>query len=273
LSHSNRKPFQSGGLKAYDQLIAIEAHLHTRQQQLGTDPYLAELHRRLKVALPSASELAASVRQAHTCLSRLEHYLAHVTLPPLPNRSTQTQAQTSLPNLELPVERSATPPTCQSELPLTPQSEVPPLTPVVVTQGSEVEPQTQENSTLAAQSEVALAAQSEASPIPSNSQTVHLRLEQMVDQWRQSARLNSTLEKVCRKWDSMADKWLPAVLLCYDIPGLPRNNLKLEARFGQLRAHQRRVSGHPLASTGSWTTPVPYLGRGRTLELLTFGSD
>lgn len=38
LSHANRKPFQCGGLKAYDQLLAVEAHLHTRQQQLGSDP-------------------------------------------------------------------------------------------------------------------------------------------------------------------------------------------------------------------------------------------
>ncbi len=80
LSHSNRKPFQCGGLKAYDQLIAVEAHLHTRQQQLGTDPYLAQLHRRVKAALQSSSELAGSVRQAHTCLRQLEHYLAQVTL-------------------------------------------------------------------------------------------------------------------------------------------------------------------------------------------------
>ena len=81
----------------------------------------------------------------------------------------------------------------------------------------------------------------------------------MVDQWRQSALLNTTLEKVCRKWDSMADKWLPAILHCYDIPGLPRNNLKLEARFGQLRAHQRRVSGR------KETTPLRRLAPGQLL--------
>ncbi len=30
---------------------------------------------------------------------------------------------------------------------------------------------------------------------------------------------------------------------CYDIPGLPPDNLKLEALFGRLRCHQRRISG------------------------------
>ncbi len=30
---------------------------------------------------------------------------------------------------------------------------------------------------------------------------------------------------------------------CYDIPGLPPDNLRLEALFGRLRCHQRRISG------------------------------
>ena len=239
MSHSNRKPFQCGGLKAYDQLIAIEAHLRSRQQQLGADPYLDELHCRLKAALPSASELAASVRQAHTCLGQLEHYLAQVTLLSLPGCSARAQAQTSLPNLESQLAESAAPLTGQSDPTLEPQSDDPPLTPVVSVQKRDVKPQNQEDTTSAPQSKAALAPQSKAPP----SQTVHLKLEQMVDQWKQSAPLNSTLEKVCHKWASMADNWLPAILHCYDIPGLPRNNLKLEARFGQLRAHQRRVSG------------------------------
>lgn len=259
MSHSNRKPFQCGGLKAYDQLIAIEKHLCSRQQQLGADPYLDELHRRLKVALPSASELAASVRQAHTCLRQLEHYLAQVTLPSLPGCSARAQAQTSLPNLESQVEGSAAPLTYQGEPTWESQSDDPPLTPVVSVQERDVKPQNQEDTTSAPQSKATLAPQSKVPPIPSTSQTVHLKLEQMVDLWKQSAPLNSTLEKVCRKWTSMADNWLPAILHCYDIPGLPRNNLKLEARFGQLRAHQRRVSGR------KETTPLRRLAPGQLL--------
>ena len=30
---------------------------------------------------------------------------------------------------------------------------------------------------------------------------------------------------------------------CYDIPGLPPDNLALESLFGRLRCHQRRISG------------------------------
>ena len=35
----------------------------------------------------------------------------------------------------------------------------------------------------------------------------------------------------------------PDLLPCYDIPGLPPDNLLLESLFGRLRRHQRRVSG------------------------------
>jgi transposase InsO family protein len=35
------------------------------------------------------------------------------------------------------------------------------------------------------------------------------------------------------------------LLYCYEIPGLPQDNLKLESLFGRLRRHQRRISGRP----------------------------
>jgi hypothetical protein len=42
-----------------------------------------------------------------------------------------------------------------------------------------------------------------------------------------------------RVWKQSGDDWLH----CYDIPGLPPDNLRLEALFARLRNHQRRVSG------------------------------
>jgi len=42
-----------------------------------------------------------------------------------------------------------------------------------------------------------------------------------------------------RIWKDSGSAWLH----CYDIPGLPPDNLALESLFGQLRRHQRRVSG------------------------------
>lgn len=42
-----------------------------------------------------------------------------------------------------------------------------------------------------------------------------------------------------RAWEDSGTEWLH----CYDIPGLPPDNLALESLFEQLRRHQRRVSG------------------------------
>jgi hypothetical protein len=43
-----------------------------------------------------------------------------------------------------------------------------------------------------------------------------------------------------RTWDSFGSD----LLHCYDIEGLPPDNLALEALFSALRRHQRRISGH-----------------------------
>jgi hypothetical protein len=42
-----------------------------------------------------------------------------------------------------------------------------------------------------------------------------------------------------RLWKACGPDWLP----CYDIPGLPPDNLQIESLFGRLRRHQRRISG------------------------------
>lgn len=42
-----------------------------------------------------------------------------------------------------------------------------------------------------------------------------------------------------KRWDLYAQE----LLFCYDIPGLPQDNLQMEALFGRLRRHQRRISG------------------------------
>ena len=44
-------------------------------------------------------------------------------------------------------------------------------------------------------------------------------------------------------WHRTWEDYGPDLLPCYDIPGLPPDNLRLESLFGRLRRHQRRVSG------------------------------
>jgi len=45
--------------------------------------------------------------------------------------------------------------------------------------------------------------------------------------------------KLHRLWNSYGEQLLP----CYDIPGLPPDNLQIESLFNHLRRHQRRISG------------------------------
>jgi hypothetical protein len=44
-------------------------------------------------------------------------------------------------------------------------------------------------------------------------------------------------------WRQLWRTWGPELLHCYEIPGLPADNLRLEGFFGRLRRHQRRISG------------------------------
>jgi hypothetical protein len=53
---------------------------------------------------------------------------------------------------------------------------------------------------------------------------------------RAQVRLLKALKK---RWELFGEE----LLFCYDIPGLPQDNLKLESLFGRMRCHQRRISG------------------------------
>jgi len=46
-----------------------------------------------------------------------------------------------------------------------------------------------------------------------------------------------------RAWHRLWRDCGPELSPCYDIPGLPPDDLQLEALFGRLRRHQRRISG------------------------------
>ena len=54
---------------------------------------------------------------------------------------------------------------------------------------------------------------------------------------RAQIRLQGALK---RRWELFGQE----LLYCYDIPGLPQDNLQLESLFGRLRRHQRRISGN-----------------------------
>lgn len=81
LTRRSRKPFQCGGLRGYDQLLAIHQHLSARCAHGAADPYLAELQQRVQTAVEAAAPQAKSVRQAWTFLTQMEHYLAQTPRP------------------------------------------------------------------------------------------------------------------------------------------------------------------------------------------------
>ncbi len=99
----------------------------------------------------------------------------------------------------------------------------------------------------------------EESDPPSDSDAVRQELTKMFSAWEMREDVGSTLQRLLGKWDAMSKTWLPGILHCYDIAGLPRHNLRLEGTFGALRRHQRRVSGR------KETTPLRVFGPGKIM--------
>ena len=189
LDRASRKPFQCGGLQGYDQLVGISQYLNDRRMERGADPYLDQLQRCVQSALSATASLAEEVRQAHTVLTRVEHYLAGVPRPGLEANAQET-----------------------------------------------------------------------CLPTP-GSQVVQRELEKMFADAVQQPNACPLVRRLNRKWCAMSQTWLPDILHCYDIPGLPRSNLDLESVFGKLRRDQRRTSGR------KETTPVRIFGPGEIVLL------
>ena len=57
-------------------------------------------------------------------------------------------------------------------------------------------------------------------------------------------------------WHRLWQAWSSDLLACYAGPGLPADNLQLEAFFNRIRKHERRISGRastrPLGSLGAY---------------------
>jgi hypothetical protein len=89
-----------------------------------------------------------------------------------------------------------------------------------------------------------------------HSETVRQELDKMVSDLAQRSKTCPLARRLARRWRAMRKSWLPHILHCYDIPGLPRSNLDLESAFGTLRRSQRRVSGR------KETSPIRIFGPG-----------
>lgn len=101
----------------------------------------------------------------------------------------------------------------------------------------------------------------EPRPPAPGSEVVRRALHELFTDLEQQAVAGSTAQRLLRKWRAMSQTWLPGILHCYDVPGLPRHNLELEGVFGTLRRHQRRISGR------RETTPLRIFGPGEMVFL------
>jgi hypothetical protein len=76
-----------------------------------------------------------------------------------------------------------------------------------------------------------------------SSQQIAQEMQQLIAQFEPEAKLQpvqtALKDALVRIWKTCGKE----LLHCYDIPGLPPDNLKLESFFGKLRCHQRRISG------------------------------
>ena len=92
--------------------------------------------------------------------------------------------------------------------------------------------------------------------LPLTSQQVKMDMERLLEEFKPDFKRQPAQAALYFAWQRVWETCGPDLLHCYDIPGLPQDNLQLEAFFGQLRRKQRRISG-----------------RKSTLELRDFGQS
>jgi len=77
---------------------------------------------------------------------------------------------------------------------------------------------------------------------PSSAQVAH-EMETLLGQFQPDFKRRPAQTALHRAWHRLWRTWGSELLPCYDIAGLPADNLQLEGHFGRLRRHQRRISG------------------------------
>ena len=72
---------------------------------------------------------------------------------------------------------------------------------------------------------------------------VRREMEELLQQFVPEPQQHPAQFALKKKLQQLWHKYGANLLHCYDIPGLPPDNLKMEALFSHLRRHQRRISG------------------------------
>ncbi|MBD0299636.1 MAG: hypothetical protein ICV82_05125 [Nitrososphaera sp.] len=79
--------------------------------------------------------------------------------------------------------------------------------------------------------------------IPITSLQIRRNMEDLLEQFAPDPQNNPAQFALQKKLQHLWDKYGTNLLHCYDISGLPSDNLKIESLFSHLRRHQRRISG------------------------------
>jgi hypothetical protein len=78
---------------------------------------------------------------------------------------------------------------------------------------------------------------------PVTSQHVREEMERLLENFKPDFKRQPAQATLYHAWHHLWKTCSSDLLHCYDIPGLPQDNLQLEAFFGRLRRNQRRISG------------------------------
>ncbi len=85
---------------------------------------------------------------------------------------------------------------------------------------------------------------SDSAPEPTlTGEQVKREMEELLQSFQPDLKRRPAKAALYGTWHRTWEDYGPDLLHCYDIPGLPPDNLMLESLFGRLRRHQRRVSG------------------------------
>lgn len=79
--------------------------------------------------------------------------------------------------------------------------------------------------------------------IPKTRFQVRCKMEELLQKFVPDPQQHPAQFALKKKLQRLWDKYSTDLLHCYDIPGLPPDNLKIESLFSHLRRHQRRISG------------------------------
>jgi hypothetical protein len=79
--------------------------------------------------------------------------------------------------------------------------------------------------------------------IPLTSFQVRREMEELLQMFQPDHQQNPAQFALKKKLQRLWNKYGTNLLHCYDIPGLPPDNLKIESLFSHLRHNQRRISG------------------------------